>query len=97
MDDHLYDFGPKVLSKTFTSTKSGGLGGFTGKYYENSILEIFDGDELIDTLYWIEEYCAEYVFCYDYGNEETDDPNVYTGPITVTKPDGSVTVFKPDD
>jgi hypothetical protein len=87
MDDHLYDFGPKALIATFTNTKNGELGGFTGKYYENSILEIFDGDELIDTLYSIEEYRAEYVFNYHYGNEETDAPDVYTGSVSVIKPD----------
>ena len=49
MDDHLYDFGPKVLVATFRSTD------FVGKYHENSILGIYDGDELIDTMSWIEE------------------------------------------
>ena len=63
MDDHLYDFGPKVLSKTFKSTD------FVGKYYTNSILEIYDGEELIDTMYSIEEYRAEYVFEYHYGDK----------------------------
>ena len=62
MDEHLYDFGPKVLAETFRSTD------FVGKYYENSILEIYDGDELIDTLYWIEECRAEYVFEHHYGD-----------------------------
>ena len=62
MGEPYYDFGPKVLSKAFTSTD------FVGKYYENSILEIYDGDELIDTLYWIEEYRAEYVSEYHYGD-----------------------------
>ena len=66
MDDHLYDFGPKVLSKTFKSTD------FVGKYYTNSILEIYDGEELIDTLYWIEEYRAEYVFEHHYGDNAED-------------------------
>ena len=61
MDDHLYDFGPKVLSKTFKSTD------FVGKYYNNSILEIYDGEELIDTLYWIDASWAEYLFEYHYG------------------------------
>ena len=61
MDDHLYDFGAKVLVETFENTD------FTGRYYDNGILEIFDGDELIDTLYWIEASWAEYLFEYHYG------------------------------
>ena len=66
MDDHLYDFGPKVLVATFRSAD------FIGKYHENSILGIYDGDELIDTMYWIEEYRTEYVFEYHYGDETKD-------------------------
>ena len=63
MDNHLYDFGPKVLVETFNSAD------FIGRYYDNGILEIFDGDELIDTLYWIEAYRAEYMFEYHYGDQ----------------------------
>ena len=63
MDDHLYDFGTKTLAETFTSAD------FVGRYYDNGILEIFDGDELIDTMYWIEAYRAEYVFEYHYGDQ----------------------------
>lgn len=66
MDDHLYDLGPKVLSKVFKSTD------FVGKYYTNSILEIYDGEELIDTMYSIEEYRAKYVFEQHYGNNPND-------------------------
>ena len=66
MDGHIYDFGPKVLAATFRSTD------FVGKYYKNSILEIFDGNELIDTLYWIEEYYAEHEFNYHYGDQAKD-------------------------
>ena len=57
---------PKVLSKTFKTTN------FVGKNYVDSILIIYDGDELIDTLYWIEEYRAEYEFEYHYGDKAKD-------------------------
>ena len=77
----IYAFSSKVLVATFTSID------YVGKYYKDGRMEIFHGDEVIDTFYWIAEYRAKYIFDYHYGDEDTDAPEKYTGPVTAVNSD----------
>ena len=84
MDEHIYDYGEKVLVSTFASSDKKGEAGFTGKYYKDGRMEIFYrvkfGDEwmdteLVDTMHNIEEYRAEYMFEHHYGDKAAENPN----------------------